>query len=78
MDEAEVDGKLVIAGPDAPDTAVRPDCGTGVHKRRVRRMAGGITCFYRQKRGQGKDCPRRYRPKWPLLTRMSELGYSVY
>jgi hypothetical protein len=62
MREAEVNGKLVIAGRDAPDTAVCPDCRTEVQKRRVRRMDGGVTYFYRHKRGQGKHCPRRYRP----------------
>jgi hypothetical protein len=40
MKEAVANGKLVVAGPDAPDTAVCPDCGTGVQKRRFRRMDG--------------------------------------
>jgi hypothetical protein len=33
-----------------------------VHKRHVTRMDGSVTYFYRHVRGQGKGCPRRYRP----------------
>ena len=62
MKQAEVDGKLVTAGPEAPDTGVCPDCGGEVQKRRRSRMDGSVTYFYRHKRGQGKDCPKRYRP----------------
>jgi hypothetical protein len=62
MKEAEVKGKLVVAGPEAPDTGVCPHCGGVVQKRRRRRMGGGVTYFYRHNRGQGKGCPRRYRP----------------
>jgi hypothetical protein len=62
MKEAEVNGKLVVAGPKAPDAGVCPDCGGKVQKRRVRRMDGRVTYFYRHRRGQGKGCPRRYRP----------------
>ena len=62
MKEALANGKLVIAGPDAPHMAVCPDCGTEVHKWHVKRMDGGITYFYRHKRAEGKGCPRRYRP----------------
>ncbi|MFW6150911.1 MAG: hypothetical protein ACOC6A_05190 [Chloroflexota bacterium] len=61
MKEAVVNGKLVVAGPNAPDTAVCPDCGTEVQKRHVKRMDGSITYFCRHKRGEGKGCPRRYR-----------------
>lgn len=60
MREAEVNGKRVVATPDAPDVASCPGCGTEVQKRRVTRMDGTVTYFYRHKRGQGKDCPRRY------------------
>ena len=62
MKDAELHGKPVVAGPDAPDEALCPDCGAEVQKRRVTRMDGAVTHFYRHKRGQGKDCPRRYRP----------------
>ena len=62
MKEAVVDGKQVVAGPDAPDTGVCPDCDGELRKRSRKRMGGGITHFYRHVRGQGKDCPRRYRP----------------
>jgi hypothetical protein len=62
MLEARVNGRLVIAGPDVPDVAVCPDCGGEVRKRRRRRMDKSVTYFYRHVRGQGKDCPRRYRP----------------
>jgi hypothetical protein len=62
MKNAIVDGKVVIAGPGSPDEATCPDCGTEVRKRRRKCMDGRITYFYRHKRGEGKDCPRRYRP----------------
>lgn len=63
MKKAEVNGELVVAGPEAPDKATCPDCGTEVCKRKRTNMDGEIVYFYRHKRGQGKDCPRRYRPK---------------
>jgi hypothetical protein len=62
MQEARVNGRVVVAGPDAPDAGACPECRGDVQKRRVTRMDGGVTYFYRHKRGQGKDCPRRYRP----------------
>jgi hypothetical protein len=62
MKEAEVNGKLVVAGPDAPGKAICPDCSAEVRKRHVTRMDGTVTYFYRHRLGQGKDCPRRYRP----------------
>ena len=62
MKEARVKGKLVVAGPDAPDVATCPECGTDLQKRRRTCMDGSVTYFYRHKRGTGKDCPRRYRP----------------
>lgn len=34
MKAAEVNGQLVVAGPDSPDTAICPDCGTELKKRR--------------------------------------------
>ncbi|MFO7743246.1 MAG: hypothetical protein R6X31_13140 [Anaerolineae bacterium] len=62
MKEAVANGKLVVAGPDAPETAACPDCGTEVSRRHVTRMDGSVTYFYRHQRGKGKDCPSRYRP----------------
>jgi hypothetical protein len=62
MKEARVNERLIVAGPHTPHTAVCPDCGAEVHKRRVTRMDGTVTYFYRHKRGRGKNCPRRYRP----------------
>lgn len=62
MKDAQVNGTLVIAGPDTPDTAVCPDCGAKVEKRHRTRMDGTVAYFYRHRRGKGKDCPRRYRP----------------
>jgi hypothetical protein len=47
MTEAEVNGTLVVAGPDAPDTAICPDCATQVYKRHVTRMDGTGTYFDR-------------------------------
>ncbi len=54
--------KLITAGPDAPTTATCPDCGGAVTLRKRNRMDGTSTYFYRHTRGQGHDCPRRYRP----------------
>ena len=62
MKKAVVNGKPVVAGPDAPDVAVCPECGSEVWKRRRKCMDGKVVYFYRHKRGEGKDCPRRYRP----------------
>jgi uncharacterized protein with PIN domain len=62
MKEAQVNGRPVLAGPDAPDTAVCPECGTQVWKRQRKCMDGSVTYFYRHQRRQGKDCPKRYRP----------------
>jgi hypothetical protein len=62
MKSAKVNGKLVVAGPDAPDVAICPECGAEVRKRRRTRMDGTVAYFYRHKRGQGKGCPKRYRP----------------
>jgi uncharacterized C2H2 Zn-finger protein len=62
MREAEIDGRLVVAGPDAPQVARCPACGAELQKRKRRTMDKTTTWYYRHKRGQGKDCPRRYRP----------------
>jgi hypothetical protein len=62
MQEANVKGRLIPASPDAPATGTCPDCGADVQNRHVTRMDGSVTWFYRHKRGQGKHCPRRYRP----------------
>jgi hypothetical protein len=62
MREAKMGNRLVVAGPDAPEVATCPDCGGEVHKRKRRTMDKSTTWYYRHKRGQGKGCPRRYRP----------------
>jgi uncharacterized protein with PIN domain len=62
MKQAQVDDKQVTAGPDTPDVAACPDCGGEVNKRRRTRMDGTVTYYYRHKRGEGKDCPKRYSP----------------
>jgi hypothetical protein len=62
MREAELNRKLVVAGPNAPDAGIRPDCGAEVQKRERRCVGGTVTYFFRHARGQGKDCPRQYRP----------------
>ena len=59
MREAKVEGEVVIAGPNTPDVAECPACGGEIHKRKRRRMDGGVTFYYRHKRGVGKDCPKR-------------------
>jgi len=62
MKEANIEGRLVLAGPGAADTGTCPECGAEVNKRTVTRMDGTVTYFYRHRDGQGKHCPRRYRP----------------
>jgi uncharacterized C2H2 Zn-finger protein len=62
MREAKVGNRLVVAGPDAPEVGRCPACGAEVQKRKRRTMDKTTTWYYRHKRGQGKDCPRRYRP----------------
>jgi hypothetical protein len=54
--------RIIVAGPDTPDVARCPACGGVVVKRQRRRMDGGITFYYRHKRGVGQDCPQRYQP----------------
>ena len=62
MQEANVKGKPVLASADAPDTGSCPECGAEMQKRHVTRMDDSVTYFLRHTHGQGKDCPRRYRP----------------
>jgi len=62
MVKARVNGELVVAGPDAPEKALCPDCGGKVRKRQRERMDGDTTYFYRHIRGEGKGCSSRYRP----------------
>jgi hypothetical protein len=54
MNEAEVNGKLVVAGLDAPDAAMCPDCGRELRKRQRRRMDRSFAYYYRHKQGVGK------------------------
>ena len=60
MKAARLDSKLFVAGPDALDRAICPDCGTEVHKRHRTCMDGSVTYHYRHKRGRVKGCARRY------------------
>ncbi len=62
MKTATNDGNPVTAGPDAPQTAICPECNGIVILRKRKRMDGETTYFYRHKQGQGENCPRRYRP----------------
>ncbi len=62
MKKAIAHDKLIVAGPEAPEVAICPDCGAEVVKRKRTCMDGSVTYFYRHKRGEQKDCPRRYRP----------------
>ena len=64
MRDAQVNGRIVQAGPKAPDLAVCPDCGVPVRKRSRRGLGQTVTWFYRHQHGNpnGADCPRRYRP----------------
>jgi hypothetical protein len=60
MRKARAGDRTVVAGPDAPDVARCPACGSEVHKRKRRCMDKTVTWYYRHKRGVGKECPRRY------------------
>jgi hypothetical protein len=62
MLKARVNGDIVVAEPDSPEEGFCPDCGGKVRRRHRTRMDGDITYFYRHIRGEGKHCPRRYRP----------------
>lgn len=77
MKEARVNGKLVTAGPDAPETAVCPACGAQVRRRYVTRMDGEVTYFYRHCLRQGKGCPRRYHPTRRTARRVDELEQTA-
>lgn len=62
MKKARVNGKVVAASPDAPEVGLCPDCGGRVKIRHRTNMDGAVTYFYRHMRGEGKNCPKRYRP----------------
>ncbi len=62
MKKARVNGKVVAASPDAPEIGFCPDCGGRVKIRHRTNMDGAVTYFYRHMRGEGKNCPKRYRP----------------
>ena len=59
MQEANVNGKRVPASPDTRAAGTCPDCSAEVQRRHITRMD-----IYCHTRGQGRDCPRRYRPTW--------------
>lgn len=61
MREAMVGDERVTAGPESPDVARCPACGSEVHKRKRRRMDKTVSWYYRHKNGTGKGCPERYR-----------------
>ena len=61
MRDAMIDGRRVLASPEAPNVATCPACGGEVHKCK-RRDGAQVTYFYRHKRGVGDGCPRRYPP----------------
>ena len=63
MREARVNGRLVLAGPDAPEEALCPCCGELVRKRKRRGTGDQMTYFYRHVTGDGDGCPLRYRPE---------------
>lgn len=62
MREARINGRIVEAGPDAPDVAQCPECGHEVIKRSRRTMDKTVTWYYRHAPGASRDCPRRYHP----------------
>jgi len=59
--EAMVDGRMIVAGPDAPEVARCPACGSEVRKRKRRTMDKTTSWFYRHPNGAGKGCPKRYK-----------------
>ena len=61
MRKAIVGYQTVTAGPDSPELAKCPACGSEVRKRKRRTMDGTKTWFYRHRDGVGKGCPKRYR-----------------
>jgi hypothetical protein len=62
MKEAQLNGRLVLAGPDSPEMAFCPSCRGVVKRRKRRRQDGLMTYFYRHEPDVGDGCPRRYRP----------------
>lgn len=64
MREARVNGRLVITGPEAPESGVYPDRGGKVRRRWRKRMRSGAMDFYRRGYGEGKkpriQCIGRY------------------
>jgi hypothetical protein len=62
MQKARVNGHLVQAGPDSPETALCPSCGAQVCKRKRKIGHGKYTYFYRHKIGAGDGCALRYQP----------------
>jgi hypothetical protein len=62
MQEAKVNGHIVLAGPDSPQEAFCPSCGECVKKRKRRRGDGSLIYFYRHKIGAGDGCARRSTP----------------
>jgi hypothetical protein len=62
MQEARVNGRLVMAGPDAPEVGLCPCCGCVVEKRKRRRGNDEVTYFWRHKAGADDGCPLRYHP----------------
>jgi uncharacterized protein with PIN domain len=61
MREATAGKRQVTAGPDSPEVARCPACGSEVRKRSRRTMDDTVTWYYQHKNGAGKDCPKRYR-----------------
>lgn len=59
-------GTRVVAGPDAPEGATCPSCGSTVdlRSRRTGRNPDDKTWFYRHRRGEGPHCSRRSGLGW--------------
>jgi hypothetical protein len=60
-DALDENGLRVVAGAEAPEVATCPACGGVVNLRHRRDGAESEdgTWFYRHRRGEGPDCPRR-------------------
>jgi hypothetical protein len=61
-------GTLALAGPDAPETAVCPQCHETVYLRRRRRMGDGeLTYFWQHERGGSRNCHSKRRVRGPAV-----------
>ena len=61
MKRARHNGRLIEAGPDAPERAECPHCGAEVELRFRSNMDRTKTWFWRHRPSEGRGCRRRAR-----------------